>query len=184
MAVHRKKRRAIDVPGHAHFLTYSCHQRLPLLSSDRSRRWVIEAFETVRQARSIQLWAYVIMPEHVHVILRSQRPEERMSHVLASLKRGVARKARLFLDESGNHIWLDRLSVRHGGRRVFRFWQAGGGYDKNIWHERTVWQVIDYIHANPVRRGLASNPDEWEWSSSRYWNGDHDVPIRMDPIVI
>lgn len=67
---HRKTRRAWDEPGHAHFLTYSCYQRLPLLSRDRTRRWVIEAMDRTRRKLDVHLWAYVIMPEHVHVLLR------------------------------------------------------------------------------------------------------------------
>jgi putative transposase len=65
----RKTRIAWNEAGHAHFLTYSCFQRLPLLTRDRTRKWVIAAMEDLRQSLLVALWAYVIMPEHVHVLL-------------------------------------------------------------------------------------------------------------------
>jgi len=65
----RKTRRAWNEIGHAHFLIYSCHQRLSLLTRRRTRRWVIEAMERVRRKQDVALWVYVIMPEHVHILL-------------------------------------------------------------------------------------------------------------------
>ena len=58
------------------------------------------------------------------------------------------------------------------GRRVFRFWQEGGGYDRNLTGEKTVLAAIQYAHANPVRRGLCSSPAEWRWSSWPHYEGD------------
>jgi len=68
----RKTRIAWNEAGHAHFLTYSCFQRLPLLTRDRTRKWVIAAMEDLRQSLHVAHWAYVIMPEHVHVLLYPQ----------------------------------------------------------------------------------------------------------------
>src|SRR5688500_19034631 len=65
----RKVRHSFNLPGHAHELTFSCYQRLPLLSRDRTRQWFIEALESARKIHRFQLWAYVIMPEHAHVLI-------------------------------------------------------------------------------------------------------------------
>ena len=178
----RKTRHAWNEVGHAHFLTYSCFQRLPLLSKDRSRWWVIEALEQTRRRFQVAIYAYVIMPEHVHVVLMPQLPECRIETVMASLKRGVAKKAKEHLVAAGDREWIDRLTVRHPKRSVFRFWQAGGGYDQNIWKEHALHEVIDYIHANPVRRGLADTPEQWYWSSARFWEEGDRSPLAMDPI--
>lgn len=177
---HKKTREAWNDPGHAHFLTYSCLQRLPLLNSDRTRRWVIDAMEQTRLELRVSLWAYVIMPEHVHVLLFPERKDYEMRRILASLKRSVSKRAREHLVATANTHWLGRLTVRYPGRRVFRFWQSGGGYDHNIFKERTVSAAIQYVHENPVRRGLVESPVEWPWSSARFWEGRTDVPIRMD----
>ena len=67
--LYRKSRRSFNEPGHAHFLTYSCHERLPLLAKDRVRRWVIDAMDVARRRHEFALLGYVIMPEHVHQLI-------------------------------------------------------------------------------------------------------------------
>ena len=176
----RKTRRSWSEPGHAHFLTYSCFRRLPLLTRDRTRRWVLDALETTRRRLAVALWAYVIMPEHVHVLLCPRQSNHEMRRILVALKRPVSDAAREHLERMEDDKWLDRLSVEYPSRRVFRFWQPGGGFDRNIFREKTVPAVIDYIHANPVRRGLVEHPTDWQWSSARFWEGWENVLLRMD----
>lgn len=178
----RKSRRTINEPGHAHFLTFSCRKRWPLLSKDRSRQWVIDALSRLRDKRNVAIWAYVIMPEHVHLLLLPRDRVYEMRPILAGLKAPVSRAAKAFLQQTSDDVWLRRLTVRHGDRETFRFWQPGGGYDENIWKEKTVEQVIAYIHANPVRRGLVERPTDWRWSSAQAHVGFEDVPLRIDPV--
>ncbi len=129
---------------------------------------------------NVALWAYVIMPEHVHVVVVPRDDSYNMKNILVSIKRPVAVAARRYLRESGEVRWLERLSVQYPSRSVFRFWQPGGGFDRNIFRERSLASVIDYIHANPVRRGLVRDPTAWRWSSAAYWDGVADVPLKMD----
>ncbi|HUU98047.1 MAG TPA: hypothetical protein VM487_20120 [Phycisphaerae bacterium] len=77
-----------------------------------------------------------------------------MRSILVALKRPVSDAARGYLEQMEDDKWLDRLSVEYPSRRVFRFWTPGGGFDHNVFREKTVPAVIDTIHANPVRRGL------------------------------
>jgi putative transposase len=179
----RKTRRAWNHPRHAHFLTYSCYRRLPLLARDRSRRWVIAALEDSRAALNVALWAYVIMPEHVHVLLYPRDIEYEMSKILVALKRPVSDAAREHLLATNETQWLDRLTVEYPSRKVFRFWQPGGGFDRNIFKEKSIPAIIDYIENNPVRRGLVATPTDWEWSSAQFREGFPDVPIKMDDPV-
>src|SRR6266404_2536789 len=127
-----KTKVAYDLQGHAHFLTYSCQNRLPLLTRDRAKTWVIEAIENARRKEELDLWAYVVMPEHVHLVIHPRRFPYRMARILASLKRPVAAKAKAYLLENHLHRWLDKLTIRQGQATRFRFWQPGGGYDKNL----------------------------------------------------
>lgn len=175
-----KTRKAWDEPGHAHFLTYSCYHRLALLSRDRTRLWVIEAMAATRRNLDVALWAYVIMPEHVHVLLCPRRPHYEMRRILAALKRPVAAAAKAFLVQQKDRDWLERLTVRYPTREVFRFWQPGGGFDHNVFREKTVADVVEYIHANPIRRALVALGTDWKWSSARFWEGKTDIPLAMD----
>src|SRR4051812_3350826 len=149
----RKRCRRYDDPGHAHGLTFSCYRRLPLLSKDRSRSWLVDAIEEARRISRFDLWGYVIMPEHVHLLICPRPPSTGISQILWRIKRPVGRKAIAYL-KSTSPDWLARLTVtRPDGTRERRFWQAGGGYDRNIIEPATAWKTVEYLHLNPVRRG-------------------------------
>ncbi len=179
---HRKSKQTYNIPGHAHFLTFSCVGRLPLLSRNRTRQWFIDAIESARVKCNFRLWAYVIMPEHVHLLIRPRESDYSMGRIEAAIKRPVSAKAKSWLIEENRLDWIERLTVKRGDASVFRFWLPGGGYDQNLWNERPIEEVIDYIHANPVRRGLVQRAVEWPWSSAAYWAGVRPVAIEMDAI--
>ena len=176
----RRTRRSINEPGHAHELTFSCHRRWPLLSKDRTRQWFVEALDQARQRWAFELWAYVIMPEHAHILLWPTQPDYEMEHILKAIKLSVSRRATIFLRHNAPQ-WLDRLAVRRpDGRIEHRFWEQGGGYDRNVYREDAAWNSVHYLHNNPVRRGLVATPTEWRWSSARWYEGLDDVALAMD----
>ena len=61
--------------------------------------------------------------------------------------------------------WLGPVTVPEGPRLRHRFWQRGGGYNRNITSTEALHAVIEYIHANPVRRGLVASAEAWECSA-------------------
>ena len=61
-----------------------------------------------------------------------------------------------------------------------RFWQQGGGYDREMFEVGTIKRAIEYIHMNPVRRGLVVSPLDWRWSSARWYAGLDDVVLEVD----
>src|SRR5262249_46274036 len=126
-----------------------------------------------------QLWAYVLMPEHIHVLVDPGDTPQRMSQFLQAVKEPVARKAIRYLKSTAPE-WLARGTVRGGPSLRARFWQPGGGYDRNITSAAALRAVIDYIHANPVRRGLVARAEDWEWSSARWYAGLRPVKLEMD----
>jgi len=72
---------------------------------------------------------------------------------------------------------LERLVDARGTRR---FWQRGGGYDRNIHSDTEFDEKIGYIHMNPVRAGLVKTPADWAWSSARWWDGEREGQIECD----
>jgi len=161
----RKRLKHYDVAGHAHLLTFSCYRRLPLLNNDRTRVWFIEALAVARVQEDFDLWAWVIMPEHVHVLLRPRQP--------------VGTRAIAHLEQHAP-AFLSQLTVVNRQRTYRRFWQPGGGWDQNLWEAKAVHLALDYIHANPVRRGFVETPEQWRWSSAADWAGAADILIRVD----
>ncbi len=179
---HRKQVRSHSTPGHAHELTFSCFHKLPLLNRDRTRRWFLEALDAARLRRNLALWAYVIMPEHVHVIVWPREPVYEVRLIRTALKIPVQRKALAFL-RSHAPAFLDRLrDEQPNGEVHYRFWQRGGGYDRNVTDPTTLRAMIEYIHNNPVRRGLVARPADWPWSSAGFYDGVGDTPLQMDPL--
>ncbi len=124
----RKQVRHFDEPGHAHFLTFSCYRRLPLLSKDRSRRWLIDAIQAARLKHQFDLWGWVIMPEHVHLLLWPKHPGYRTHLILADIKRPVGQEAIRWL-EANHPEFLARLTV-HNRNRTYRRCSCRGGLPK------------------------------------------------------
>ena len=186
----RKKVKHYD-NGEPHFLTFSCFQRMPLLSKDRTREWFVDALERARNEHGFHLWAWVIMPEHVHILLWppyhliSPDPRSlqgRIHGILTSIKRPVAKKAIAYLRKHAPDF-LQRLTVRNSGRVYQRFWQAGSGFDENASEPDALHAMADYIHQNPVRRGLVNRAEDWPWSSARDWMCLSDSRITVDRTI-
>ena len=175
----RKRLHRHDGHGHARELTFSCFRRFQFLERDRTRFWFIEALEQARQKWPIDIWAYVLMPEHVHLLIHPRDEKLEVGKVVGRIKEEVARKAIQHLLAHARD-WLPRITVREGKRVRRRFWQSGGGYDRNGVEISSVHTMVEYIHANPVRRGLVAHPEHWEWSSARWYAGVRPVPIEMD----
>jgi len=176
---HRKQCRRYDVPGDAHFLTFSCFRRQPLLSRDRSRQWMVNAIRLGQAKSMYDLWAYVIMPEHVHLLILPHK-EVRISSILTTIKQSISKCAIKWLKQNAPEF-LDRMEdVQPNGKRHHRFWQRGGGYDRNLRSVRDIHEKIRYIHENPVRRGLVERAIDWKWSSAVAWLTGTDDPLALD----
>ena len=75
-----------------------------------------------------------------------------------------------------------QLIVRKDSREVRRFWQQGGGYDRNIYNQEILRQTIEYVNYNPVSKGLAVKPEYWKWSSARYYITGEAEPLNIDEV--
>jgi len=163
----------------AHELTFTCHRRLKLLNHDRTRTWLVEAIDRARRLHNLALWAYVIMPDHAHVLFWP-RGTYAIAAILKSIKQPVARRAVEHL-RTTSPAHLERLQVRWpSGRVEHRFWEQGGGYDRDLYSPAAITSSVNYIHYNPVRGGLVARAEDWRWSSRGWYLGHPDAPIAMD----
>ncbi|HLN33594.1 MAG TPA: transposase [Gemmataceae bacterium] len=170
-------------PGQPRELTFPCYRHYALLSRERTRQWLCESLQEAHTKFGFQLWAYVLMPEHVHVVVYPGEVPQRMSRFLQAVKEPVARKAIHYMICSAPE-WLPRVTVRERQRLRHRFWQPGGGYDQNITRIPSLRALIDYLHANLVRRGLVASVEDREWSSTRWYAGLRPVKLEMDQDVL
>ncbi|MFQ5807406.1 MAG: transposase [Phycisphaerae bacterium] len=142
--------------------------------------WLLDALDQARCRWNFALWAYVIMPEHAHLLIHPREANYEIALILKAIKQPVSQHAAAFLRQHAPE-WLERLRVtRPGGRVEYRFWQQGAGYDRNIFREQTAWTCVEYIHANPVRRELVAMPMDWPWSSARWYAGLDGAKLSMD----
>jgi putative transposase len=120
------------------------------------------------------------MPEHVHLLLWPTIPEYDVSSILNSIKQSVSKRALLFVQRECP-AFLARMEDRQPNGHVhYRFWQRGGGYDRNAFEPASVYQQIEYIHNNPVRRGLCLKREDWLWSSAADYAGVRTGPLTID----
>ncbi len=140
--------------GYLHFITSSCYQRRPLLNTPRRRTWFLEILEQVRRRYTFVVVGYVVMPEHFHLLI-SEPERGNPSTVMQVLKQRFARKVlrdwRKRSERGQNRLWQRRF------------------YDFVVWSEGKRVEKLRYMHRNPVKRGLALEPEQWAWSSFRYY---------------
>ncbi|MBM3995813.1 MAG: hypothetical protein FJ303_16925 [Planctomycetes bacterium] len=144
-------RPAVNDPGHAHELTFSCYRHYPFLKAERVCEWLAEAIGDARREHDFLLWAYVFMPEHVHVLVWPKQPQYDIGGILKSIKQPVGVRAIKHLRQH-SPLWLPRITVKKGAKTERRFWQAGGGFDRNVTDPRLIL-LDDRIHP---RQSLAA----------------------------
>jgi len=168
--------RRIDKPGDVRYLTFSCYRRLPLFSNDRIKDAFAAHLARCRDDMAFRLYAWVVMPEHVHLLVFPDVSQCPMAVLLRSLKEPFARDVLRRWRRLDARI-LTRVTDPRG---QVRFWQRGGGYDRNIRSETDLAEKMEYIHTNPVQRGLVKRPDEWKWSSARSFTRGYEETIPID----
>lgn len=138
----RKTRRRFDEPGETRELVFTCYQRYPFLSRDRTRLWFLEALSAAQKDGCFDLWAYVLMPEHVHLLIYPRGRKAEAGRMVGRIKEAVARRAIAHLETHAPQ-WLARITVREGERVRRRFWQPGGGYDRNVVEPSTAHEIVE-----------------------------------------
>jgi putative transposase len=132
----------------------------------------------VKEKLRFKLYGYVLMPNHVHLLLYPPSGTT-ITQILWALKRPFAYQALRHLQTHHPEIYAN-LGVRKGERKLHRFWQTGGGYDRNIFRDETFVYTLDYMHLNPVRKKLVTDPLEWKWSSAGFYQTRQSGQVEID----
>ncbi|REJ72092.1 MAG: hypothetical protein DWQ34_13065 [Planctomycetota bacterium] len=173
---HRKQIKHHHEPGHLHEFTFSTCCRRPLLTNDTWREKLAATLDVSNREFRFQLVAFVFMPEHLHLLTYPLDERPRFGEYLAHIKQPFSKQIKEILVESHSRL-LEQLTVQERpGKSCFRFWQEGPGYDRNITSHNAIVSAIEYIHENPLRRGLCRRAVDWKWSSARYYL---NVPPRQ-----
>ncbi len=146
--------------GHLHFITCSCYRRMPLLGSAGARNLIVNILGEVHDLYGSALVGYVAMPDHVHLLV-SEPVKGTPSTVMQVLKQRFSHD---HPDHTSPHLWQ------------FRF------YDFNVWSQKKKVEKLQYMHMNPVKRGLVSHPKDWPWSSFSFYADGQGGLVRIDPV--
>ena len=147
---------------HLHFITCSCYQRIPLLGSARRRDTFLRVLEKVRMRFAFEVEGFVVMPEHIHLLI-GEPAIGNPSKVMQVLKQETARKL-LPKPKRGTSRQQRSLFPEPEQSRKPQFWQRRF-YDFNVWSQHKRTEKLNYMHDNPVKRGLVTEPEQWKWSS-------------------
>ena len=132
--------------GHDHLITFSCYHRQPYLDDNNAKSTFEHIFEETRSKYRFGIHAYVVMPEHVHLLV-SEPDVTRLATAINVLKFRTSKH----LKGASKQFWQTRY------------------HDANILTHRRWLNALRYIHHNPVTRGPALDPEDWPWSSYRHW---------------
>ncbi|HSA92061.1 MAG TPA: transposase [Terriglobales bacterium] len=147
-----RRLRRYQQTGPTHFLTCSCYRRAPRLQVLARYDLFVRKLEQTRCRFGFHVYGYVVMPEHVHLLL-SEPDRGSLAAAIQSLKLSVTRS-------------IPGLGVRTV--EPARLWEKRY-YDRNIRDHKEFVEKLRYIHRNPVQRGLVERPEEWPWSSFRHY---------------
>jgi putative transposase len=153
--------------GTLHFITFSCYRRQPLLMKHGAAQMFEHALEEARVKYGFFVFGYVVMPEHVHLLV-SEPERGTLATAIKAVKQSVARRqVKLRLRQKDPH---NQRTVVWGtqNKRPQHFWQTRY-YDFNVCTSQKRVEKLKYIHRNPVHRGLVAQPEDWRWSSYRHY---------------
>jgi putative transposase len=157
------KLKRIILPSYCYFLTTIVNDRKKLLKDDAICSIIFEDLYFYRRKYEFQLHGYVIMPDHLHLLL-SLKENRDISKIMHDFKSNTDRE-------------LNKVLKRNGA-----FWQEGF-YDHILRDERDFRKRIDYIHKNPLNAGLVKDLSDYPYSSFATYYLDDDSVIRIDKLV-
>jgi len=157
--------------GQAHFITFSCYRRQPFFLDARTYDLFPVCLERMRQHFQMLVYGFVVMPEHVHLLL--SEPEKRtLADAVHFLKLSFTKRLR-------SQVSAQKTGANLGHGSSGSFWQRRY-YDRNVRDHREFVAALKYIRRNPVKRGLVEKPEDWPWSSYRHYALDEPGIVTVE----
>jgi len=173
-----------NFPGHTHFLTFSTYRRLTFFWHDSIKRIAINGLQLLQSKFHICLVGYVIMPEHVHLLIyphpRGDLTPIAISILLHAYKKHVGYEGKKQLKRLANSphgLWSPALTQWLANKKPF--WQTRG-YDFNIDRHEILIEKLNYCQKNPLTRRLVTRAEDWVRSSYRFYEFDDGLSLKMD----
>ena len=161
-----------NLPGALHYVTGNINNRLPVFEQTACCLAFIDVCSTLRKDWPFKLVAYVLMPDHVHLIVNPS--DGRIRELAGAIKSTVARR---ILEVATGFSFLREKPDEDGS--IHQVWQESFKAVP-LWSDWMIWQKINYIHNNPLKEGLVRSAADYCWSSFRsFYFGESD-PLKVD----
>ena len=168
------------VEAGAYFVTSSIIEWIEIFQDEEYCEIIIDELKFRRRRNEMKLFGYIIMPNHMHLIISS----EKLSDVVRSIKSYTARKIIDQLKDRKSELLLKKFEICKQEFKIqskYQIWQEGF-HPKLIMNDKEFEQKIEYIHNNPVKNGLINSPDEWKYSSYKNYSGGSAL-IEIDNFI-
>jgi len=158
----------------AHFLTFQVVQWVDIFTKQVYRDIVIDSFKYCQKNKGLELYAYVIMSNHVHLIARSLN--DALSDLIRDIKRHTSRQMLdLFQqDFESRRKWMELVfkyeAKGNSHNNIYQLW-TNENHPEELTSNKFFRQKLNYIHENPVRAGLIDHPEDYRYSSARNYAG-------------
>ncbi len=172
----------IDIGAAYYYITATFTEWLPLLKNSDVRKIVCDEITRALLESGGVVSAYVLMPDHLHLLI--YLPEQGRLHRFNMLWRGrSARRIALYAEQRGSTRILKTMSRHANGNSRYAVWKEQVR-SLPIYTRQKLDSMVNYIHANPVRRGLVSHPGEWEESSWRYYELGEPCNLEVTSLLL
>jgi REP element-mobilizing transposase RayT len=170
--------------NYLYFVTSTVVEWIPIFLSHRYFSILIDELDFRRRNKGLLVHAYVLMPNHLHMIISSEPPDA-LPHIMRDLKRSTSREItrRLQEDRQGPVLWRMRRAVDPCKENDYRVWQRGY-HPIAIFTPDFLRGKLDYLHANPVRKGYVRAPEEWLYSSAYDYAHDATGVMEIDRLAV
>jgi len=153
--------------NYAYFITSTVVEWIPIFTSERYCNILIQTIKYYQLHNNLEVFAYVIMPEHFHIILRCKE----LVKTVQLIKMYSAKQIIKELKANNNYSILEKLSLNKKEYKTnsdYQVWQEGY-HPQVILNEKVYEQKVNYIHNNPVKRGLVEEITDWKYSSAGFF---------------
>ena len=169
--------RRIQQSGQSHFVTFSCYHRRLGFTSPEIYDLFLQCLEKMRQHFAMCIYGYVVMPEHVHLLV-NEPGKGTLADAIHFLKLSFAKRVHSVVPPV--RPMVAQVRVRSLDANLgSSFWQKRY-YDRNVRDADEFKVKLRYLHRNPVKRGLVQEPGDWKWSSFRHYAFRETAVVQIE----
>jgi|SRR5215831_12258532 len=161
-----------NLPGALHYVTGNVHHRWQIFTRPECCQAFIQECQELRNDWPFKLVAYVLMPDHVHLIVNPR--DGRILELTGKLKSQAARRIIRAAPDISFIVGEDEE-----GNPIHQVWQESFKAVP-LWSPWMIWQKINYVHSNPLKAGLVKSVADYRWSSYKAFYFQETDPITVD----